>query len=153
MFELLVLLISSIANILLGFIVYVKNPASATNKLFLTLTTSFAAWSVVNYISVHPVGLSQLWWIRLVLFFATFLCLSVYMTFRVFPHFALPPSRFASKLAITATIVVMLLTLSPFVFKGLKIQNGNTQPIPNFAIVLFAGTVFSLLASGVWTLI
>ncbi len=153
MFELTVLAISAIINILLGVVVLLKNSASATNKLFFMLTVSFAVWSTVNYISIHPVLLPQLWWIRLVLFCATFLCLSVFLTFNVFPHYVLPPSRWARKIAVSAAVIVMPLTLTPVIFKDLKFQNGSPQPVPNFGIPLFALTVVGLLIGGVVTLI
>ncbi len=149
MFEVALLIISAVINILLGVVVFLKNSASATNKLFFMLTGSFAAWSIINYISIHPVILSQLWWIRLVLFSATFLCLSVFLTFNVFPHYILPPSKWARKVAVIAATIVMPLTLTPLVFKDLKIQNGNAQPIPNFGIPIFALTVVGLLVGGV----
>ncbi len=153
MFELVILVISAVINISLGVVVYVKNSESATNKLFFMLTSSFAAWSIVNYLSVHPVILPQLIWVRFVLFLATFLCLCVYLTFNVFPHYTLPPSKWTRKIATITAAVVMLLTLTPLVFKDLKIQNGNAQPVPSFGLPFFALTVVGLLAGGVITLV
>ncbi len=149
MIELAVLILSSILNVMLGLVVYIKNPKSITNRLFLVLATSFTMWSIVNYFSVHPAYFSQIVWVRLVLFFAAFLCLSMYLTFTVFPE-----TRHITKskhwtLAIVATLIVMALTQTSFVFK----LDAKGDPSPNFAIPLFAILVVVLLGNGITRLI
>jgi signal transduction histidine kinase len=153
MFEVTALLLASLINGILGFVVYTKNPKSATNRLFIILTWSFIAWSIVNYISVHPVFFPQLTWIRLVLFCAAFLCLAVYLTFTTFPSYTLQGSSRLRKLAVGYTAFVMLLTLTPFVFRGLSVADGKASPEPNAGIVLFMVLVVSMLGGGIWNLV
>src|SRR5438270_11249076 len=109
MFEISALVLACVVNAVLGFVVYTKNPKSATNRLFVLLTGSFIAWSLVNYISVHPALLPQLTWIRLVLFFAALLCLAVYLTFTTFPSHNLQGSPRTRRIAIIYTLFVMAL--------------------------------------------
>src|SRR5688500_8021779 len=104
MVEFALLSVSCLANILLGLVVYLKNAKNITNRLFFMLTASLAIWSIVNYVSVHPFLFSQIVWVRLVLFCAAFLCLSVYLTFEVFPSGSLASHRLPHRLAIAATI-------------------------------------------------
>jgi signal transduction histidine kinase len=153
MFELTILVLSAITNLLLGLVVFLKNSRSVTNRYFLVLTGSFVAWSVVNYISVHPFLFDQLWWIRLVLFCAAFLCLSVYLTFSVFPEYKMPSGKKHTSLIVILTIAVMTLTLTPLVFEKLDINDGNVQPVPGPGIVLFFLLVVGLLGSGLVRLI
>lgn len=153
MFELAVLIASASLNGLLGLVVYLKNPGSWTNRLFLAMTSSFAIWSTVNYFSLHPRGLSQLEWIRLVMFCAAALCLSVFLTFQAFPNRSMPASKYSRKLAILGTLIVMPLTLTPLVFKSLVVDQSGAHPQPNPGIGLFAIAVVGLLGGGVWTLI
>lgn len=153
MFEIATLFIASAINVLLGITVLLKNAKSATNRLFFCLTTSFVIWSIVNYFSVHPIIIGQLWWIRLVLFFASILCLAVFVTFSVFPRYSMPQPRKLIHTATIATLLIAPLTLTPLVFKGLEYSNGSVQPIPNFGIGLFALLVFSLLTGGILTIV
>lgn len=152
MFELAVVIIVAALNSLLGYVVYTKNPKSATNRLFFGLTLAFVLWSIVNYVSVNPYGLSQLAWIRLVLFFAALLCLLVYLTFTVFPATNIKKPWRTFRPAIISTVLVMLLTQSPLVFKSLKIDGDKVSPQPGPAIPIFALLVFCLLSRGIWNL-
>ncbi len=150
MIEIGVLALSCFLNLLLGLVVFFKNPKSTTNRMFLFLACSFAAWSIVNYFSVHPVFFSQITLVRLVLLFAALQSLAFYLTSIVFPLHAMPPGgRKKEKIAILATAFVMFMTQTPFVFR----LNGQGEPAPSFAIPLFAILIFTLLFSGIYTLV
>lgn len=144
-----ILIAAGVLNVLLGLTVYLKNPRSATNKFFFLLTASFTAWSVVNYISLHPFVFPQIIWVRLVLAFAALLCLSVFLTFTVYPSSTLVGSARVRRLATLATLSVMAFTLTPYVFH-LDSQGG---PVPNFGIGIFMMLVISLLGGGIYTLL
>ena len=113
----------------------------------------FILWSIVNYMSIHPMLLSQLVWIRLVLFCAAPLCLLVFLTFTAFPAQNLEGSSRIRKLALLYTILVMSLVLTPLVFKSLTITNGSANPQPGLGIVLFILLVIGLLGGGIWNLV
>lgn len=149
MLELLILTIAGVLNIVLGTAVYLKNPRSATNRLFLFFTLSFTAWSVANYLSVHPFLFSQIVWVRIVLAMAALLCLSVFLTFTVYPSRALVGSPKVRRRATLATLAVMAFVLSPFVF----VLNDNQQPVPTPGIIVFLALVIFLLGGGIFNLI
>ncbi len=154
MLEIAVLALTAVINLLLGLIVYLKNPNSATNRLFFLLASVFVGWSIVNYLSEHPVWFGQIIWIRLVLCFGALLNLSVLLTFLAFPLLSLP-LKYSRKvrLATISTVFVMLLTLTPYVFKGLTITNGKTNPIPAPGIALFLAQTIILIGASLFTLI
>ena len=154
MLELIILSMTASLNLLLGIVVYIKNPRSLTNKLFLLLTGSFALWSIVNYMSVHPAAFSQLTWVRLVLFCGALLNMSVFLTFLAFPS-SLASKSFRSKAKITflSTLAIMVLTLTPLVFKDLRLVNGEPQPVPNLGIGLFLLHTITLIGASIVVII
>lgn len=51
--DLFILLVCSIAIALLGLVIFVRNPARATNRRFAFLSVALISWTVFNYISDH----------------------------------------------------------------------------------------------------
>ncbi len=149
MFDLIILTVAGILNSVLGLTVYIKDPRSVTNRLFLFLTLSFTTWSVANFISVNPVFFDQIIWVRIVIALAALLCLSVFLTFTVYPSRVLVGSAKVRKVAVAATLGVMALALSPFVFR----VGASGEPEPYFGIPFFMALVVSLLAGGLYNLI
>lgn len=153
MLEIGIFILSAIANLGLGLLVYIKNPRAVTNRLFLMLVITIVVWSGVNLASVHPVFFSQLTLIRLVLFTGAFLNLSVFLTFFAFPAARLPAGTSKRvKTTIYVTALVMIMTLTPLVFKDLKIVNGSAQPVPNPGIGLFLAQTITLLGLSLYIL-
>jgi len=154
MLEIIILLITAILNIVLGLAVYIKNPRSVTNKFFLLLTAAIVIWSATNYISVHPVLFSQITWVRLVLFWATLLGLSIFLTLLAFPAPKLTDHAHKRvKWATIAAAFVMILTLTPFVFNHLALTNGKAEPVVAPGIGLFLIYTLTILSSSFYILI
>lgn len=152
MLQILVLIITAAANLLLGLLVYLKNPKGLTNKFFFMLTAVFVVWSSVTFVSTHPVVLSQLMWIRLTLCGGALLNLSVFLAFLAFPSAKFSPAaKSRAKMALLATIFIMPYTLTPLVFKELKIVDGNAQPVPSPGIALFMLHTVVLIGSSIYT--
>lgn len=139
------LIIAVVLNLLLAVFVYAKNKNSATHQLFVGLIISLVAFLLINYMSLHPAFFSQLTWIRLDLFAASYMFLLSYITFIVFPrsHF-IKPSPFRRSVGIY-TVVVSFLTLTPFVFSSLDTSSGSANPVPALGIVFFAIQQIGLL--------
>ncbi len=146
MFEFAILGLSVFVNLLLGVVVFQKDPKSATNKLFLGLTSTFAAWSLVNYASIHPFLFEQIIWVRLVLLLAALLCLMVFLTFTVFPSAEMEGDAKIRRAAILYTAFVMILTQTPFVFG----VDSNGSPVAQPPIVFFTILVVGLLGGGIF---
>lgn len=151
--EVAILIISALANVVLGMFVLYKNHRSHTNRLFFALTLAFATWSVVNYFSTHPVLWPQIIWVRLVLFLASLLCFLLYTTFRVFPNRQLTSDRRVVKLTAIYTLVVMFLTLTPFVFSDLRNIQGNVEPIVAPGIIFFVSQVIGTIVGSIYIII
>jgi len=154
MFEAIILIVSAALNLLVGLLVYVKDQRAIMNRLFLALTATLALWSTANYLSVHPLFFSQLFLVRLVLFFGALLNLMVFLTFLTFPSATMPQQyRQRAKWAILASAVVMLLALTPLLFKSLAVKNGHASPVvaPGIAllmlqtILLLGGSVLGVI--------
>ncbi len=147
MLELTILAISAAINVLLGLFVFFKNEKSLTGKSFLFLTITFSLWSVANYFSLHPVVFEQIYWVRLVLFFAVFLTYSFLLTFVVFPADVITArTRRALLLAGVIAVIVSLITLSPLVFSTLDYIEGIAKPVAEPGIIVFALTVVTFIA-------
>ena len=119
MLEVIILVLSIIVNSILGLAVLIKNSKKDLNRLFFLLSLSLSLWLAATYLSLHPVGLPQLTWVRIVLASAAILCYFVLTSFAIFPDGRLNQLRFY-KLSTLYLIFVVVLTQSPFVFKTLE---------------------------------
>src|SRR3989344_6960308 len=129
---------------ILGFIVFFRDPRSATNRLFLIFSLVNAGWSIFNYISYQTdIVAFRLLFIRLVLFFGVLHAFSFFFFIYTFPKKKFALSSKVKNFLIPSIAAVAILTLSPFVFSG--IQQASTgdvsQPIPAPGIVLFVLSV------------
>lgn len=155
MLQLLILIVTALANVVIGLFVLLKNTKSTTNRLFFGLTIAFAGWSIVNYISLHPFGIDQLAWIRLVILFGATLNLLVFLTFDSFPSNRFSPKNSTRrKLAVYFTAFIMFLTQTTLVFTRLNINDdGSASPVPGPGIALFLLQTLLLLGGGMYLLI
>lgn len=151
MLDLVILYICAIANILLALLVLVKNPRSATNRLFSALAFFLAAEPVFNYFSLNSA--SHLFFIRLVMSAVVLMAL----VFR-FMSVTYPKSVFTWTAARVTELLVGLaiagLAFTSLLFSGLVISpSGNISPTPAPGLLAFA--LFSLYAfgGGIWTLV
>lgn len=149
MLEIVALVLSTVANMLLGLIVYLKDPKSMTSRLFALLTFCFAFWAGASYFSVHPVLIDQLSWVRIVIMLAALLCLLVFLTFTTFPERHLAGNSTIRKIAISYTLFVMALSQTSLIFA----YDENMNPAPNPGIIFFSILVISMLGGGIFNLL
>lgn len=140
------LIVAVILNLVLALFVYAKNKHSATNRLFVALVVALVSFLLVNYMSLHPAVFSQLTWIRLDLFTASYLFLLSYITFIVFPAAHFIKASPLRRAAVIYTIVVSFLTLTPLVFSHLDTTGGGANPVPAPGIILFVIQQIGLLS-------
>lgn len=143
------------AAALLGFVVFFQNTKSATGIFFLLFTLSSGAWSVVNYLN-YQVGdpVLALWFIRLVLFFAVFQSVSLFLLLYNFPHSELKLSKKRLVILLTVSVLIGILTLTPVVFSGLIITPGQVaDPIAQPGIILFGIFAIGMVSAGIISLI
>ncbi len=137
MLQLSFLVLAVTINFFLGLFVLLRNPRSATYRLFFLTTIFLDAFLVINAISLTPFGFSRLVWIRLDLFSATYLFLCAFLTFRVFPAVHFGKANLLNRIAVCYTVIVSLLTLTPLIFARLTTSGGTVTPVPTPAIMLF----------------
>lgn len=149
MFEILTLIVSVAVNTILGLTVLMNNPQKDVNKRFFYLSLSMGLWAFMTYLSIHPVGLAQITWVRLVLASAALQDYFVLSSFAIFPNGSFRSVRFA-KPAFYYLLFVMFLTQTPLVFKGL---DSHSQPIVRPGIVFFMVLIFGFLGTAVYLLL
>jgi signal transduction histidine kinase len=143
------------ASIILGFVIFYQNRKSITNILFLIFTLVSSIWSVVNYISYYAEDpFWTLLMVRLVMLFAVLQALSFFLLVFAFPKDRLKLPKFISIFVIPLVVGTAILTLTPFVFSGVRLPAGRApEPIPAPGIALFAIVAISLVASGIYLMI
>ena len=143
------------ASVILGFVIFFQNRKSATNSLFLAFTLISSFWSVTNYVSYYAE--SPFWTlltVRLVMFFAVLQALSFFFLVYAFPNEKLKLPKPVRLFIIPLSLFTAVLTLTPFVFSGVQLPEGQApEPIPAPGIALFAIVAISLVASGIFLMI
>jgi len=139
-FEILLSFITFFASTALGALTYTRDRKSWTNRLFGMLAFLIDAYIVVNYISLHPphsTAVSQLFWIRIVMFTCSFIGPVLLLLVSTFPGrvFSLKKKFFIPVLSLM--IISAAASLSPLVFKSIEYPNGSPVPVPGPGIILF----------------
>lgn len=146
-------LIVSFAILYIGVITTYHNKTSATNKLFAFISVATVVWSLANYFSLEPVFLSQITWARLVLFFAVPHVILFYFFIRNFPktEFSIPKFEFYGLTMLS--IFMMILTMTPFIFSGLRFMGNRSIPLPGKLIPIFGIFIVSVLVTSIFLII
>lgn len=152
--DLVFTLIASFAIFFIGAIIFLHNRHSASNLLFFFISLATVCWSVVNYFSLQPNSPTViLWWVRLVLFFAApHAVLFLFFVYN-FPHDQLVIKTKWLAPSLIFLVLLMIATLSPFIFVDLQVLNGLPVPIPGILMPVFALTILGSLAGGLFLII
>ena len=141
---------------ILGVVVFLNNPRSATNRTFLFLAIIVSLWSFFNYINTQFNSQAQvLWSWRIVLFLAIWYAYTIYLLFNVFPRENYKFTKFHKYVLIPTVCAVSLLSLSPFVFSGIAMlapvgQVSKTVVGPG--IYIFGALAAGLLSTAMYHL-
>ena len=147
--RLILLLGAAITDVTLALFVYKNNPKSATNRLYALLSTVISVWLVANFLSLHPALLaSSLYWIRSTIFIAAPMSMLFFLLAHTLPHPRLQLGKKALISTIAATLVVMIINISPYAFTEIEIVSNSPQPVPGVGLLPFSilSTLFSVLA-------
>lgn len=145
MLELAVLCFSVTANLVLAALVFAQNFQKNVNKYFALFAFSLVCWSVINYMSVHPIFFDQLSLIRLDMASAVCMSMALLLLTNVFPT-GIYFYHQLGKFLISTGVILALLAMSPWLFTSLDYSTGEPQPVPGPLIVPFA--IYTLGALG-----
>lgn len=141
--NLMFLSVAVMTNILLATFVYKNNKNSATNKVYVGLSVVMSVWLIMNFLSLQPTLVdSSLILVRLSLFFAALLNAFFLVLSKTLPSQKLGLKTIWLILLIAVTVFVMLSTLTPYVFKEVRDNQGSIIPIPGPGMAVFG--VFSV---------
>ena len=141
----------------LGFLVYLNNKKSITNKSFLAFALITIVWGISNYLEYKfdTVG-KTLWALRSHLFISVWHALSFFTLSYIFPYEEKKFPKWYKYYLVPLVIFTSLLTLSPFVFSRiteLAPLGEVTNPERGFGIVIFSLVAFGLLIAGLTSLL
>jgi signal transduction histidine kinase len=142
----------SIINILvLGFIVYYVNPKSVTNRTFLFIAVTAVLFGIFNFLYNQPdLNNLALWFLRIHMFFAVWYAFSIFYLYYVFPKESVSYSKFFKFFLVPWVVFVSILTLTPLVFERIisfKPDGTIGEVKTHFGIALFGITVTYFLLS------
>lgn len=136
--ELSVLSVVVISTLILALFVLLKNPKSATNRLFALLTGLIALWSIIMYVSLHPPSIeSALFWIRSTIFVATPMSVTFFLFIHNFPNVNMKISKGFLYPLIGFTILTMIVAQSQYLFTSLKVSGTDLQTSVGPGMLLF----------------
>jgi signal transduction histidine kinase len=136
MLELIIACISAIGNVLLAVLVLAKNPQKHVNRYFAGFALILGFWALTNYVSLHPIFLDQLSWIRFVMMIVSIMCLFILLLSNTFPTGA-PYYKKLPRFVVAPAVIIALLAVSPWLFSGIHYTDGQAQPEPGPAMALF----------------
>lgn len=138
-------IIVSFLILYIGVVTFFHDRKNITNKILFYISIITVFWAFSNYFSLKPVIYPAVFWSRLVLFFAVPHIYLFFLFIKNFPNSKLSLNKKKFYLLSCITLVVMLLTLSSYVFKDIVYNNGIPNPIPGIAMPVFAIVILSFL--------
>ena len=120
-FDLFLIGVVVVANIILGTIIFFHNRKSATAILFLLLVLVCSFWSILNYFSYYILDhFWILWTMRYVMFFAIYQAYLFFLLMFVFPGTELKLNKWIKYGVTPLVVLASVLTLTPFLFSGVS---------------------------------
>ncbi len=140
-------LLALLANLLLGLVVFLKNPKSATNVFFAIFGLVLSLYLLFNQLSLENLDPEiKLSWMRSVMVLGTMMNISYFFFVITFPLNQLDFSYKKTFISILYTLFVAILATTPLLFSGIDVT--NNQPIPGPAMALFLIHTATYLGGG-----
>ena len=115
---------------ILGFVIFLNDRKSITNKTFLLFSISAILYGVFNYFSYNYNNENYLtreffvlWFIRLAVFSATWYSYFLFQFFYVFPDKKIIFTKVHKFILLPVVILTSLSVLTPFTFSGIEKMN------------------------------
>lgn len=153
--QLVIVSIAILAILILGSVVYRRNPKSATNKLFMLLCADLALWGIATYRAVHASDHGPaLFWVRMVMFLAVPQAVLFFLLMHTFPRATIMLSRKFSISLLVLMVSTMIVALSPYLFTTVQLVPGQAPlPQPGSGMILFVPVAVGSVLAGIWQLV
>lgn len=146
--QLVIVFFTALANLILGFAVYRKNPKSATHTLLALIAIVIALWTVTNYFSLNSaVPYQSLFWIQMVMFVTSPLGPLIYLFLTAYPNSELKINPRLALFIVSSIAIVAIISLTSLMFSSVSLVNG-VHPQPGPGIILFGLLTIGFLAFG-----
>ncbi len=153
-FDLTILIFTVVLQVLGSVFVYKNNPKSATNILFAFLSLVTSIWLVLFFVSIHLAFFDwALLLTRLTVFFAVPQSFLFFLFAWVLPKNTLNIKKKNVIFLSISTILVMLFTLTRFVFEGVDLSEGSLVYITGHGMIVFSIYTASLSLAAVFVLL
>lgn len=133
-------IVAFLASTYLGLMVYMRNPKSATHRLFAVIAVLIDGYIVVNYLSLHPPVATpedQLFWIRVVMFVTSFIGPMLFLLVHTFPRDTITLRQRSLAPLLILMFMSATLAMTPLVFQELTYVNGEPIPTPGIGMPVF----------------
>ncbi len=154
--QLIITLVVASLNILLGLLIYMKNPKSITHKLLGVIALIVALWAITNLYSLNSQD-SLYWtlfWIKAVMVITSWLGPVMIIFVKSYPRSEVMMSKVWVTVILVYAAITSSLGATPLMFSDVSIKDGNITPTPGPAILLFAiGFVGMIFASLIMLLV
>ncbi|MBI2798564.1 hypothetical protein HYX70_04755 [Candidatus Saccharibacteria bacterium] len=114
--QITVLIFSCFINLILGGMVFAKNPKSQCNKIFFATSIVLTGFLLTNFMSLHPLALAQITWIRLQMVSVVSFVLGYYLIILLFPNRLITQLSQFQKSVIGLSLILIGLCLTPTIF-------------------------------------
>jgi len=145
--EFIFTLVTSFLVFYVGIITIFHNRKDVTSKFFALISLATVTWAFSNYFSLNPILFPTIVWSRLVLFFAVPHVLLFYFFIKNFPNPNLIIPKIQFFILGILGLILMLLTLTPFIFKDLNYSNNVPSPIPGILMPVFGIFILVILTA------
>lgn len=134
--EALILILGTIVTIFMGYTAFASDRDSTSNRIFLSLTITISFWSLISYLSTTS-NSGNIYLIRLVMFLVVVMNTLYGILIRHFPEANFATIFKKERYYIYFTILVLIVTLSPYLFTKLENNNGTTTPLAGPGMLFF----------------
>jgi signal transduction histidine kinase len=144
-----IFVLTLVANVAISAFVYANNPKHVTNRLFFALSGTISLWLTAMFATSIP-GLAP-WYLplaRSTLVLATLMNALFLLFAAAVPNDAIGISPKRLKLLAAACLAVMIVSITPLAFSGVRVVEGVPSPITGPGMALF-GLFQSALNIGV----
>ncbi len=136
--ELVSVVIATLGNIFLGLFTLLKNPKSATGKLFFSFTFVLALYIAFNYTATHQTtDAGAAFWVRLVMTNAIGINVLFYLLVDTFPSSRIRTKPLILWASVLVSALLVPMTQTDLIFSSVSLKNGAIQSTPGIGMGAF----------------